>query len=123
LISGIERVRLARAAISAEGVMAVIAPSTEPGIVEVFALSGGRLVAHEGFEPADETGLKLFARGVLVAQGSSSPNGDGTDEARVVAAYLRRQGQTIEAVRLGEAGDLLAAVRRAAPEPDEKAGA
>jgi DNA polymerase III subunit epsilon len=123
LISGIERVRLARAAISAEGVMAVIAPSTEPGIVEVFALSGGRLVAHEGFEPADETGLKLFARGVLAAQGSSSPNGDGTDEARVVAAYLRRQGQTIEAVRLGEAGDLLAAVRRAAPEPDEKAGA
>jgi len=123
LISGIERVRLARAAISAEGVMAVIAPSTEPGIVEVFALSGGRLVAHEGFEPADEAGLKLFARGVLAAQGSSSPNGDGADEARVVAAYLRRQGQTIEAVRLGEARDLLAAVERAALEPDEKVGA
>jgi excinuclease UvrABC nuclease subunit len=79
LISGIERVRLARAAISAEGVMAVVAPSTEPGIVEVFALSGGRLVAHEGFEPADEAGLKLF--------------------------------------------DLLAAIGRVAPEPDEKVGA
>jgi DNA polymerase-3 subunit epsilon len=122
LISGIERVRLARAAISAEGIMAVVAPSTEPGIVEVFALSGGRLVAHEGFEPADEAGLKLFARGVLAARGAS-PNGEGADEARVVAAYLRRQGQTIEAVRLGETGDLLAAVGRAAPEPDEKSGA
>ena len=122
LISGIERVRLARAAISAEGVMAVVAPSTEPGIVEVFALSGGRLVAHEGFEPADEAGLKLFARGVLAAR-DASPNGKGADEARVVAAYLRRQGQKIEAVRLGEAGDLLAAVGRAAPEPDEKVGA
>jgi DNA polymerase-3 subunit epsilon len=122
LISGIERVRLARAAISAEGVMAVVAPSTEPGIVEVFALSGGRLVAHEGFEPADEAGLKLFARGVLAAR-DASPNGEGADEARVVAAYLRRQGQTIEAVRLGETGDLLAAVGRAAPEPDEKVGA
>jgi hypothetical protein len=41
----------------------------------------------------------------------------------VVAAYLRRQGQTIEAVRLGEARDLLAAVERAALEPDEKVGA
>jgi DNA polymerase III subunit epsilon len=122
LISGIERVRLARAAISAEGIMAVVAPSTEPGIVEVFALSGGRLVAHEGFEPADEAGLKLFARGVLAAR-DASPNGEGADEARVVAAYLRRQGQTIEAVRLGETGDLLAAVGRAAPEPDEKVGA
>ena len=122
LISGIERVRLARAAISAEGVMAVVAPSTEPGIVEVFALSGGRLVAHEGFEPADEAGLELFARGVLAAR-DAPPNGEGADEARVVAAYLRRQGQAIEAVRLGEAGDLLAAVGRAAPEPDEKVGA
>ena len=122
LISGIERVRLARAAISAEGVMAVVAPSTEPGIVEVFGLSGGRLVAHEGFEPADEAGLELFARGVLAAR-DAPPNGEGADEARVVAAYLRRQGQAIEAVRLGEAGDLLAAVGRAAPEPDEKVGA
>jgi len=102
--------------------MAVVAPSTEPGIVEVFALSGGRLVAHEGFEPADEAGLELFARGVLAAR-DAPPNGEGADEARVVAAYLRRQGQAIEAVRLGEAGDLLAAVGRAAPEPDEKVGA
>ncbi len=123
LISGIERVRLARAAIAAEGVTAVVAPSTEPGIVEVFALSGGRLVAHGGFEPSDAAGLKLFAEGVLASQEVSRNAGEGADEARVVAAYLRRQGQSIEAVRLDRAGDLLAAVERASREGDEEVGA
>ena len=123
LISGIERIRLARAAISAEGVVAVVAPSTEPGLVEVFALSGGRLVAHEGFEPSDAAGLRLFARGVLAAR-NASPNGEGADdEARVVAAYLRRQGQKVEAVRLKGAGDLLAAVERVAAEDGGEGGA
>src|ERR671932_813616 len=41
LISGIERVRLARAVVHAEGVQAVVVPSTEPGIVEGFTPFGG----------------------------------------------------------------------------------
>jgi excinuclease UvrABC nuclease subunit len=62
LISGIERVRLARAVVSAEGVQAVVAPSTEPGVIEVFVLLGGRLVAHRGFEAADTAGLAASPR-------------------------------------------------------------
>ena len=38
LISGIERIRLSRTVVDAEGVQAVVAPSTEPGVVEVFIL-------------------------------------------------------------------------------------
>lgn len=117
LISGIERVRLTRAAVCAEGVVAVVAPSTEPDTVEVFALSAGRLVAHRGFEPSDAAGLTRFAQSVLAAhEADASPGSTGTDEARVVVAYLRRQGQPVEAARLlgGGAGDLLAAVERAA---------
>ncbi|MDP9410458.1 MAG: DEDD exonuclease domain-containing protein [Actinomycetota bacterium] len=110
LISGIERVRLARAVVSAEGVQAVVAPSTEPGVIEVFILHGGRLVAHRGFEPGDTAGLAGFADEVLARQ--EGPGKEGSNEARIVAAYLRRRSAVVEAVRLREAWNLLEAVRR-----------
>ena len=141
LITGIERIRLARAVVSAEGMQAVVAPSTEPGVVEVFVLSEGRLIAHKGFETGDLAGLSGFAEEVLagkegaglqldtakevgVASESSvaaedsqentgEPNaGQTSDEARVVAAYLRRRSATVEAVRLRASRDLLEAVGR-----------
>ena len=113
LISGIERVRLARAMVNAEGVQAVVVPSTEPGIVEVFALSGGRLVAHKGFEPEDEAGLALFAEEVLAAHDNATapPDGKGAEEARVVGAYLRRRGTDAKAVCLSSTLDLVGAVQ------------
>jgi DNA polymerase-3 subunit epsilon len=123
LIAGIERIRLTRALVSAEGLQAVVAASTEPGVVEVFALSEGRLVAHRGFGVGDLAGLSSFAEEVLGRCGevraggrgeprSSSDGSHTADEARVVAAYLRRRSAAIEAVRLGEARDLLEAVSR-----------
>jgi DNA polymerase III subunit epsilon len=118
LIAGIERIRLTRALVSAEGLQAVVAASTEPGVVEVFALSEGRLLAHQGFGVGDLAGLSSFAeevlarceegRGEVLDPGSSRT----ADEARVVAAYLRRRSAAMEAVRLGEARDLLEAVSR-----------
>ena len=114
LIAGIERVRLARAVVNAEGVQAVVAPSTEPGVVEVFVLAGGRLIAHRGFETADVTGLSRFADGVLAGEAAPGTGSEGTDEARVVAAYLKRRSAAFETVRLEDAGDLLKAVGRVA---------
>jgi excinuclease UvrABC nuclease subunit len=124
LISGIERVRLARAVVNAEGVQAVVVPSTEPGIVEVFTLSGGRLVAHKGFEPGDVAGLALFAEEVLARHDATVPPDEkGAEEARVVGAYLRRRGTDGRALRLSSAGDLMDAVEkvaeRIADSPDE----
>ena len=113
LISGIERIRLTRAAVSAEGVQAVVAPSTEPGMIEVFALSDGRLVAHAGFEPDDTLGLTRFAQEAL-SKVDPPLNGKGVDEARVVAAYLRRRQVSIEAVRLWAPGDLVETVEKVA---------
>jgi DNA polymerase-3 subunit epsilon len=109
LIAGIERIRLTRAVVGAEGVQAVVASSTEPGIVEVFALSGGRLVAHRGFEPGDAAGLTLFAEEVLAGQDDTAvPSGGGSaDEARIVSAYLRRRQVNVEAMRLRESADLV----------------
>ena len=112
LIAGIERIRLTRAVVSAEGVQAVVATSTEPGIVEVFAFSEGRLVAHEGFEVTDLAGLSSFAERVLARCEEAGPCDGGSDEARVVAAYLRRRSAALEAVRLKEVWDLLEAVGR-----------
>jgi DNA polymerase III subunit epsilon len=114
LIAGIERIRLTRAVVSAEGLQAVVAASTEPGVVEVFALSEGRLVAHRGFGVGDVAGLSGFAAEVLAGceEGGHGAGGRGSDEARVVAAYLRRRSAAIEAVRLREARDLLGAVGR-----------
>jgi DNA polymerase-3 subunit epsilon len=130
LIAGIERIRLTRALVSAEGVQAVVATSTEPGIVEVFVLSEGRLVAHEGFETRDLAGLSSFAERVLARREEAGPCDGGevgvavdsqssdatpaSDEARVVAAYLRRRSAAIEAVRLGEVRDLLEVAARVA---------
>ena len=123
LIAGIERIRLARAVVSADGVQAVVAASTEPGLVEVFVLSGGRLLAHEGFEAGDLAGLSTFAEGALarcdeepkVQRGEAGVDAPSASaEARVVAAYLRRRSAAIEAVRLEEARDLLEAARRVA---------
>jgi DNA polymerase-3 subunit epsilon len=109
-------------------VQAVVAASTEPGLVEVFVLSRGRLVAHEGFEAGDLSGLSTFAEGVL-ARCEEEPDGQraeagvaatpASDEARVVAAYLRRRSAAIEAVRLEEARDLLEVARRVAGAKEE----
>lgn len=122
LISGIERIRLTRAVVSAEGVQAVVAPSTEPGVVEVFILSGGRLISHQGFDPGDAEAMTLYVREILdgpeAVNGSTDPDAT-SDEIRVVMAYLRRRKADVKAVRLREAGDLLAAVERvAASEPE-----
>jgi DNA polymerase III subunit epsilon len=109
LIAGIERVRLSRAVVSAEGVQAVVAPSTEPGVVEVFILRAGRLISHRGFEPKDTQGLARFAGEVLArpAPNGSASGKQGSNEARIVAAYLRRRSTVVEAVQLREARDLL----------------
>jgi DNA polymerase-3 subunit epsilon len=122
LIAGIERIRLARAVVSADGVQAVVAASTEPGLVEVFVLSRGRLVAHEGFEAGDLSGLSTFAEDALARCEEETRDRGGeagtpaSAEARVVAAYLRRRSAGVEAVRLEEARDLLEAARKVAGE-------
>jgi DNA polymerase-3 subunit epsilon len=135
LIAGIERIRLTRAVVGAEGMQAVVAASTEPGVVEVFALSEGRLVAHRGFGAGDLAGLSRFAEEVLAMceRENSHTNGAGetrdakpggarvSDEARVVAAYLRRRSAEMEAVRLRGAWDLLEAVGRVTEAPGEGA--
>ncbi len=110
LIAGIERIRLTRAVVSAEGVQAVVTPSTEPGVVEVFAFSEGNLISHGGFDAGDEAGIERFALEAL--SGSDDAVSGGPDEARVVAAYLRRRSAAVEAVRLRGAADLLEAVGR-----------
>jgi DNA polymerase III subunit epsilon len=116
LISGIERIRFSRAVVDAEGVQAVVAPSTEPGMVEVFVLCAGRLIAHRGFEPGDATGLARFADEVLARpqENGSCPQKEGSNEARIVAAYLRRRQAVVEAVLLKGARDLLQAAERVA---------
>jgi DNA polymerase-3 subunit epsilon len=123
LISGIERVRLSRAVVSAEGVQAVVAPSTEPGVIEVFILNSGRLVAHRGFEPRDTGELFRFAEGALAkpAENGTRPDKEGAGEARIVAAYLRRRSTVVEAVRLKEAGELLKVAERVAEAAGEGA--
>jgi len=113
LIAGIERIRLTRALASAEYAQAVVTPSTEPGIVEIFAFSEGRLVAHKGFEPEDAPGLTLFARSVL-NHCDDALSYESADEARVVAAYLRRRRVDAEVVPLREAADLVDAVGKVA---------
>ncbi len=113
LIAGIERVRLARSVVSGEGAQAVVAPSTEPGVIEVFVLCEGRLVSHRGFEAGDTAGLAAFAEEALQSQESLPPGAkNGSNEARIVAAYLRRRSGVVEAVRLGEAADLVRAAER-----------
>jgi DNA polymerase-3 subunit epsilon len=116
LISGIERIRLSRTVVGSEGVQAVVAPSTEPGVIEVFILCAGRLVAHSGFEPADTSGLARFAEEALARpqENGSRAAKEGSNEARIVAAYLRRRQAVVEAVRLKEARDLLQAAERVA---------
>jgi DNA polymerase-3 subunit epsilon len=111
LLAGIERIRLTRVVGDAEGVQTLVTPSTEPGMVEVFAFFKGRLVAHEGFEPEDATGLILFAEEVLANRiAVALSDGEGADEARIVTAYLRRRHADIEAVHLRDAEDLVNAV-------------
>ena len=119
LISGIERVRLSRAVVSAEGVQAVVAPSTEPGVIEVFILQSGRLISHRGFEPNDATGLTRFAGEALARPATNGSNREGSNEARIVAAYLRRRSTVVEAVRLKEAQDLLKVAERVAEDAGE----
>jgi DNA polymerase III subunit epsilon len=116
LISGIERIRLSRTVVGSEGVQAVVAPSTEPGVIEVFILCSGRLVAHSGFEPADTSGLARFAEEALARpqENGSRVAKEGSNEARIVAAYLRRRQAVVEAVSLKEARNLLQAAERVA---------
>jgi DNA polymerase-3 subunit epsilon len=127
LIAGIERIRLTRAVVGAEGVQAVVSASTEPGVVEVFALSEGRLVAHRGFGVGDLSGLSGFAEEVLAMCEQENRDGAGetgsraSDEVRVVAAYLRRRSVAMEAVSLRGARDLLEAVGRVTETPGEGA--
>jgi DNA polymerase III subunit epsilon len=111
LISGIERIRLVRTLVSAEGTTAVVAPSTEEGVIEAFILSEGRLVAHKGFATEDEVGLAAFEAEALAGRyGTGVKN--GADEARVVAAYLRRRSGVVEAGRIRGVGDLVNVARR-----------
>ncbi|MGH3088749.1 MAG: DEDD exonuclease domain-containing protein [Rubrobacteraceae bacterium] len=116
LVSGIERIRLVRTLITAGGLQAMVAPSTEPNFMEVFILSEGRLAAHKSFEAGDEAGLSSFASEALDRNERNGPRSGvrtgGADEARVVAAYLRRRSGVVEAVRLREAEDLLSVTRR-----------
>ncbi|MDQ3841659.1 MAG: DEDD exonuclease domain-containing protein [Actinomycetota bacterium] len=112
LIAGIERIRLTRAVVRAEGASVVVASSTEPGMAEVFAFSGGRFVAHKGFEPGDTPGLTLFANEVLDGYEDIAFGGEGADEAHVVAAYLKRRQVDVEAVPLRDAANLVDAVGR-----------
>jgi DNA polymerase-3 subunit epsilon len=118
LIAGIKRIRLTRAVVSAEGVQAVVTLSTEPGLVEVFTFSEGRLVSHRGFGANDTAEVSRFAKEALSE--SEKPCAGGPDESRVVAAYLRRRSAAVEAVQLRNAEDLLDAVRRFV---DNEAGA
>ena len=108
LVAGIKRIRLTRAVVSAEGIQAVVTPSTEPGIVEVFTFSEGCLTSHRGFEAGDTVALSKFAEEVLAK--SENPSPGGSNESRVVAAYLRRRSAAVEAVQLTEAEDLVNAV-------------
>ncbi|MGI9049863.1 MAG: DEDD exonuclease domain-containing protein [Rubrobacteraceae bacterium] len=115
LISSIERIRLTRTVMSAEGLQAVAAPSTEPGMVEVFVLAGGKLVTHQSFGAGDVARLTRFASETLAGYGEEEVVGSAkerADEARVVTAYLRRRSPNVEAVRLEGPEDLLAAVGR-----------
>ena len=86
------------------------------GVIEVFILCEGRLVAHRGFDPGDASGLARFAEEVLARprENGSRSEKEGTNEARIVAAYLRRRQAVVEAVRLKEARDLLEVAERVA---------
>ena len=105
LISGIQRIRVARAVVNAEGLRAVVAPSTEPDVVEVFVFSEGRLMVHKGFEGGDESGLEALAKNALAWHEASAGRRakdelPTADEGPVVSAYLRRRVPSFEAVRL-----------------------
>jgi DNA polymerase-3 subunit epsilon len=128
LLAGIERIRLTRVVRSAEGLQALVIPSTEPGMIEVFAFFKGRLVAHEGFEPKDVSAIILFAEEILDNHVAIAlANKEGADEARIVTSYLRRRhAADIEATHLRDAEDLLNAVVRVvarATEANETLGA
>ena len=75
-------------------------------MIEVFILQAGRLIAHRGFEPGDATGLTRFAAEALARPAQNGSGKEGSNEARIVAAYLRRRQAFVEAVRLKEARDL-----------------
>ena len=80
------------------------------------------MISHQGFDPGDAEAMTLYVREILdgpeAVNGSTDPDAT-SDEIRVVMAYLRRRKADVKAVRLREAGDLLAAVERvAASEPE-----
>jgi hypothetical protein len=81
-------------------------------MLEVFAFSEGRLIAHEGFEPENATGLALFAEEILDGYDGVPSGEGGVAEARVVAAYLKRRQADVEAVSLVSVADLVEAAGR-----------
>lgn len=124
LISGIERIRLARTLVSAEGLQAIVAPSTEPDVLEVFVISGGRLVAHESFGTDDREGVSKFASRAV---GKERENRAGAkmkavNEARVVASYLRRRVDFFESASLNDECNLATTFDRAAQRLSESGG-
>jgi hypothetical protein len=80
------------------------------------------LISHRGFDAGDTEAMIRFAREALEGRetGDGAADPDATsDEIRVVMAYLRRRKAAVKAVRLREAGDLVAAAGQvAAPEPE-----
>ncbi|MDX5892950.1 DEDD exonuclease domain-containing protein [Rubrobacter radiotolerans] len=120
LIAGIERVRFTRTLVKSEGLQAIVAPSTEPEVFEVFVLSGGRLVAHESFSRTDAGAVREFAASALKLARRPLAEGQGAGEARVVAAYLRRRAPFFEAAPLAVAGDLVSLVGRAVERSGEE---
>ncbi|WP_119066127.1 DEDD exonuclease domain-containing protein [Rubrobacter indicoceani] len=121
LIHGIERVRFTGTLVSSEGLQAIVAPSTEPDTFEVFVLSGGRLVSHEGFSSSDEAGVRSFAARAVADGGRLLSGEQGKSEARVVASYLRRRASFFETAPLADGSGLFGLVERAADHSEEAA--
>ena len=67
--------------------------------------------------------LRRRGAGQSPAQNGSASNKEGSNEARIVAAYLRRRSTVVEAVRLKEARDLLKVAERVAEAAGEGARA
>ncbi|TCJ16035.1 DEDD exonuclease domain-containing protein [Rubrobacter taiwanensis] len=110
IISGIERIRLARSVLDGGCVRAAVCPSPEPERVEVFVLNRGRLIAHRSFGAGEEEEMRRLAGRALKAP--AGEKGSPADEARIVAAYLRRHYPAVEVIPLLEPGDLPAAARQ-----------
>ena len=70
---------------------------------------------------ATPAGLSRFAGEALARPAENGSNKEGSNEARIVAAYLRRRQAVVEAVLLREARDLLKVAQRVAEAAGEGA--